>query len=584
MNNIKFIGRYLALGAAFAGMSTQAFAFQCEGTITCPPGGTSKSFERSHQVTDVKLGDTPGAITKLMEVDQFDVNAVAVLEGVDAADIDLKRVEVTLTVKPEKVFHTLTNRPPDWIPGDPPNDSCSFHVDWTHDVTILDNGITGELKYTGVYDGDSQNLNDNDTETWLLDNELPGLSVWPGWAGNEIAKTDCEALTAPADLAAFEGNGKVQWTLETLGVYGLTGCNDVSQGRTAEYEATVTVTYRYCVLDVPMDPTGCTCTQAVDYRRPGSILLFPEWDTTAGMHTLITVTNTNCMWSDPNNPDTPIDEGDVDVHFVYYLEDDCEERDASETLTSCDTITLLAQKHVADLDRGFMAAYAWDTQMTTPGNPVGAPINYNHLIGSVAVINGFDFHDYSVNAVSFQALNGIPRSNTDANDNGIRDLDGLNEYMPAPNFLTIPRFFGQDENPAGSHIPDPAGFNSELILIGLSGKGYETTYRIESWNDDEVPFSVDDFFTCWDKKYLGAISFEFENDFLHDGNVDDPLEIIGMPDREAGWMCIRGLVATKGIDQIQNPAIYAVLVEHYSIFGVADLPWECGIRTNGELW
>ena len=32
-----------------------------------------------------------------------------------------------------------------------------------------------------------------------------------------------------------------------------------------------------------------------------------------------------------------------------------------------------------------------------------------------------------------------------------------------------------------------------------------------------------------------------------------------------------------------NADLYAALVEHVYSYGVADLPWECGFRTNGAL-
>ena len=164
---------------------------------------------------------------------------------------------------------------------------------------------------------------------------------------------------------------------------------------------------------------------------------------------------------------------------------------------------------------------------------------------------------------------------------GYRDLDDL-EYEAAPNMISIPRFFGQD---AGGPAGDPSGYDffSEMILIGLSGGSrFETTVDFTFWNDNEVPFSAEYSFVCWERVELLDIDFAFAEWFL-DSTDNDLDEVFGHSDKEAGWICITGKQAISTQETIPLPAIYAVLIEYVGEFGVSDLPWECGRRTNGSL-
>ncbi|MEO2164367.1 MAG: hypothetical protein ABGY29_17805, partial [bacterium] len=102
------------------------------------------------------------------------------------------------------------------------------------------------------------------------------------------------------------------------------------------------------------------------------------------------------------------------------------------------------------------------------------------------------------------------------------------------------------------------------------------------WNDNEDEFSAQHTFSCWEKPYLDDISGGFRNTWLKSTN-HDPDEIIGADHRESGWICLQGCLATSAQESILNPSIYAVLVERVGSFGVADLPFECGIRLNGAL-
>ena len=324
------------------------------------------------------------------------------------------------------------------------------------------------------------------------------------------------------------------------------------------------MTYHYCFFDDPGNPEGCLCLTPSDhYRRPGSLLLFPEFDNRVGDITVLTVTNVDCIDSAGR---------DVEVHFVYIDEDDCGEFDKNVTLTPCDTFTVITNVHSPETNRGYVYAYAQDPD-------THEPIVWNHLIGSQLVINGLQSFDYGVNPVAFRGLagGGLDGTPTDIDGDGNRDLNNA-EYSGAPDVITIPRFLGQDA------VGGPGTIQSELILIALSGgKQFNTEVCFLYYNDNEEEFSDTHEFYCWDKPTLMDISFGFENDWLQNQTDDDPDEILGAPWQESGWICLQGCFAYSTRETIEDPSIYAVLVEHVGTWGVADLPFECGVRINGSL-
>jgi hypothetical protein len=571
MNNFKFIGRYLALVAAFAGVSTQASAQVCGVHPGCDDPGDlqfTQSFSDTTGVVEVPL--VAGLYT--LSAGQFNPAERAAFHGVNVGDITLKQVDINFTLRPDSYDSFCQNLSV--------VNPCEFKVQYPVAGQFLANAGLGTSAVSHNYDfGWESAVAIGATVSKSLADFIPPQPAF---------KTECQAIAA--GLGGYVGAGNVSWDLTLLGALSLTGttCNQNINGTTSFAEARLDLTYYYCVEENIVIEGGCVCDQGIDYRRPGSLLLFPEFDARQGMYTLITVTNTDCMYSDGG---ATSDGGDVDVHFVYYREDDCQEVvDTRETLTSCDTLTLLAGEHVPGNDRGFMVAYAVDGDNGTRNHPLGVPISWDHLIGNVAVIDGmFSSYDYSVNAVSFRSGSGyVDRENIDPGDTGSLSMDGT-MYFPAPNIITIPRFFGQDDaDPPFGNEPDLNGFNSELILIGLTGKGFLTDIYIEFWNDDEAPLSKDYQFTCWEKVYLQEISSNFENDFLQTTLHTEPPAVIHMQidadDRETGWMCIYGVNASKNGIDIPDPAIYAVLVEHYAHFGVADLPWECGVNLKGKIW
>jgi hypothetical protein len=239
-----------------------------------------------------------------------------------------------------------------------------------------------------------------------------------------------------------------------------------------------------------------------------------------------------------------------------------------------DTFTFLDDALFFESAQGFSYVYAVDGPFSE------AEIDYDYLIGQELVwsTDEGDAPQYvvhfAINAVAFQAL--------DVNGDGLLELDGV-EYTLAPAKLFFPRFFGQPDLGANGHP-----FRSWLIFVNLTGgKFFSVTTKFLIFNDNEKPYSKTKQFPCWYRSYLNEVSGVFENSFLVDTDHDED-EPVGFEDLiETGWFYMYGEQAYYDTLTIDNPSIYAVLVEAIGKeFGSADLPWsiEDPDYDNASLW
>ncbi|MCB9913850.1 MAG: hypothetical protein H6828_01725 [Planctomycetes bacterium] len=565
MNNMRFIARYAALAAIVAGVSSQAAAQQlCPITTQCPPpqqGGitvkktTDVSFDTTGQ-DKVPFGN--GAPFVTLSVPKFDKATYAALESTTEDKITLVGVELQLQLNITEILVQVDS-----------NFGAECPIDWQYNLNAFI-GANAGLGTPQV--GLSSPISKSDA--FNLPPQSGGAP--PPWdyewtltadGGGPQSATACYTQTAGlANWIASAGNTTADFQLFSTAGFTFADpiCGNSAENHENEGNAVVRVRYHYCVESTTPPPSGCDCElPSPHYRRPGSLLLFPEFDNREGDVSIITITNTDC---------TGAGGSDIDVEFIYIDGDDCSEFNKTETLTPCDTLTLLTNFHNPNHEQGYVYVFAKDEN--------GEPVVWNHLIGNLLIVSGLEAFDYGLNPVVFRGLGttdgteAAAGSPTDLDNDGIRDLDAR-EYEPAPNSITIPRFLGQDGN--------SNGFHSQLILIGLTGGArFDTNVCFLFWNDNEEQFSAEYTFHCWDKPYLDDISFGFRNSFLQTTD-HDPAEIIGAPSRESGWICLEGCLATSAQETIENPAIYAALVERIGTFGVADLPFECGTRTNGAL-
>ena len=299
---------------------------------------------------------------------------------------------------------------------------------------------------------------------------------------------------------------------------------------------------------------SAAAAQGAGRNDPGSLLVFPEIDARPGRMTFLTVTNTNGASN-----------GSVSVHYNYVDKTTCLKQDAIALLTPFDTLTVMTGAHAPSTKQGFCYAYA---------RFGGTAISFNHLVGSLIVLDGVQTSEYGMNAMVFQAL--APQGmNTDADGDGIRDLDGI-EYEAAPDLIAIPRFLGQLAPPHDDR------FGADLVLVGMVGTRFQTSLDFLIFNDNEEVFSGSYTFGCWDKVPLLSISGVFGNEFLKNFTNHNPNEIIGLPNIESGWILIDGGVAVSPTTTVVDPAFLAVLVERGRLSSAA-LPFTLGEQTNGGL-
>jgi len=306
---------------------------------------------------------------------------------------------------------------------------------------------------------------------------------------------------------------------------------------------------------------SCLFTTAAraDGLNPGSLLIFPEYDNSPGVYTVLTVTNVDSQDS-------------IYLEFSYVSVSDsggdplpCIKSTQTELLTPRDSLTLLTAAHTPSFGEGFVYVFA--------KNQAGDPIAFDFLVGSHLAVDGMQNFSYSTNPFTF----GSPQpkgTSTELSGNGVRDLDGW-EYDPAPSSALFPRFLGQDPSR-----------QSTLLLIGLTGgAAFDTRVGLEMFNDNEVLFTTEYVFRCWDRVPLTSISGFFTQSFLQMTN-EDPTEIVGAPGIDSGWFRIEGISASSSTTTLPNPVVLGVLYERDTVSGgsAADLPFKMGSNHNGSLF
>ncbi len=299
--------------------------------------------------------------------------------------------------------------------------------------------------------------------------------------------------------------------------------------------------------------------------EPGSILLFPIFDSAPGTFTALTVTNTNSNFNQNGN----LFVGTVDAHFIYVNGDPiggvfyCSEFDRTRRLTPNDTITVSSFLDNTSSTRGYLF-------VTAVSPTTGQAISWNYLIGSAAQISTNDY--YELDPFVFKAGRGLADgAATDFSPaDGLRNLDG-SEYERVVDKIQVPHFFGEI-----------AGRASWLVLINLTGAGqFQAGVNFLVYNDNEGVFSANFFFRCWTKRRLQEISGVFTETFL-DGTENTLGEQI--QGSESGWYRLDGGNASSSADSVNNAAILAVQISSFNGFSGAELPFTTGVNpTEGEL-
>ncbi|MFT7484386.1 MAG: hypothetical protein ACI9F9_000226 [Candidatus Paceibacteria bacterium] len=404
-----------------------------------------------------------------------------------------------------------------------------------------------------------------------------GFSCLQGTVANELG-TSVPGSTPQPDLNHLEDWGpatsivsdRFNWTPGSVRVIvpiSDEGSQNGNPNNTADTDAilnAIEIAVANGVICSPISGTGSTnavIQQAADLAAGTGGMNFissdPDLDLAGAIAMLLTDACVSA--SDCNDNGIP-DECDQDSNgngIPDECEDgnselDCSEFDRYEDLTPNDTLTLLTSHHNPSLEQGYVQVVAVDN--------TNQPIAFDHLIGNSIVINGFEAIDYSLNPVDYRAAVAQGQI-TDVDGDGIRDLNGI-EYEQTAGQILIPRFFGQDSTT-----------NGQLLFISLAGgRKFDTTVDLLVSNDNEVTFSSEYTFRCWDKVSLTSISTLFTNEFLQNYSGDDADE--NLDGRESGWILMDGGVANSMTMSIPDPAFYSVYIERINNAMAADLPFE----------
>lgn len=301
-------------------------------------------------------------------------------------------------------------------------------------------------------------------------------------------------------------------------------------------------------------------------QEPGSLLIFPYFDSHPSVLNIITVTNTNSNTA--TDPISGLQLGTIDVMFKYVDGEECSPENRVERLTPNDTFTFIAAIHNPEPDeKGFLYVYALDVY-------TGLPVAFDYLIGTETVFKADGKVRFNLNPLSF-------KGGTTGPDDHKLALDG-SEYEMLPDEIQIPRFFGQ-----GMGMTFDSPFKSYLLLMNFTGGAkFKAIADLLIYNDNEQVFSSTVEFDCWEWMDLVDVSAATRLIFL-EGTYHDPDEFqLGPHQMEAGWIRINGNVSYNYTISYLDPAIYAIQIEEYLAGGycAANLPFEMGEQDNGLLW
>jgi len=233
------------------------------------------------------------------------------------------------------------------------------------------------------------------------------------------------------------------------------------------------------------------------HAQTGSALIYPLFDSTPGVGTLISVTNTNTSTLSCGNGFVT---GDICLHYIYFNKDeedeDCSEFDRFECLTAGDTLTVIADEHNPQQQVGWLWIEARDPETLQP-------MTFNSLIGSAIIVESaldfvWSYTPYIFKSTVTECSAG-PQSDcgfcfTDLNNDDAADFDGT-EYQYFPNDLLLDMFFEEGTK----------NISNELTLMSIQ-QSTATNVSALIWNNNEVRFSRSFVFTCHSRAPLSTIS------------------------------------------------------------------------------
>ncbi|MEQ8768331.1 MAG: hypothetical protein RL885_30790 [Planctomycetota bacterium] len=292
-------------------------------------------------------------------------------------------------------------------------------------------------------------------------------------------------------------------------------------------------------------------------RHPGSLLIYPIFDSSPGAGTVVSVTNVAQTTS-------------IDAHFIYIdADDNWREFNRFEPLTPRDEFTIRASTHVAGAKRGFLYIVA-----ETLDGDRRDPDALNYLIGDEIVVDSQGNFLYAVEAIPFCAKAPF-------NSNGDDHLDfDDEEYFKVSDKMYVSSFLG---NTTG----DGSNLVTTLLLVSLAGSSdYETRLDLLPYNNNEDEFSADYRFRCWSAVRLLDIDGFFHDTFLKNLPTWDSRNT-GLS-WTSGWIEIDGDEAVDIVGnepKINDPPFVGAVVQAFGSYSSGHLMHESAEDnpTNGKL-
>jgi hypothetical protein len=255
--------------------------------------------------------------------------------------------------------------------------------------------------------------------------------------------------------------------------------------------------------------------------QPGSLLVFPVFDTRPSVHTKLALTNVNRNFRTCTAGRRM---GDVELHFVFVDATTCHLFDRTEFLAPGDTFAVDVAVFQPNFDHGWLWVYAQDPE-------TNRAIDFDYVIGAAFLSNTSLDYEWEYAPYSFRSLRseGLAPYGTDACGNAFvdaatsrtADFDGA-EYDFFPQHLLAPHFVGE------GHPPGFGYYGNKLFLCGPPAP---TTLTFLEFDDDTHVRSAMAPLECWRESSLVAINASFRWDVLDD--QFDASELGGLP---YGWI------------------------------------------------
>ncbi len=277
-------------------------------------------------------------------------------------------------------------------------------------------------------------------------------------------------------------------------------------------------------------------------REPGSVLVFPLFDSSPGAATVIHITNTNrsttyCEQTDELEGNVVVEYRYVDSILELGIDPILEEIDAGGT------ISVIADRHASLATTGYLVVTALDPTTREPAD-------FDWLIGSAIVTRAglnqaWKYTPYAFRSIP-ESADPCDLTPTDVDGDFARDFDGV-EYDAFPDRLVLDSFF-QERDP----------FENELVLMSFVPTEYVSRVSFLFWANIEVKFSRQTEFRGWRAVPLSSISAIAEN-------LGGDREELGIDEVELGYLTVRGTNVVDDneapVPELGRPAILGMFVQ-----------------------